>query len=61
MQKLAPTSLISKIKVIAQSESKYSAWIGGAILAGLGNFQPMWISDAEYQDAGPQIIHRKCL
>lgn len=61
MQKLAPSSLISKIKVIAQSERKYSAWIGGAILAGLGNFQPMWISHAEYQDAGPQIIHRKCL
>ena len=61
MQKLAPAAMVPKVKVVAQSERKYSAWIGGAILAGLSNFQSMWISHAEYQESGPQIVHRKCL
>ena len=61
MQKLSSSTMLPKVKVIAQSERKYSAWIGGAIPAGLSNFQSMWISHAEYQEAGPQIIHRKCL
>lgn len=60
MQKLAPNSMMNKVKVIAQSERKYSTWIGGSILSGLSNFQTMWITHNEYQDAGPQIVHRKC-
>ncbi len=61
MKKLSPNSLISKVNINAQSERKYSSWIGGSTLAGLSNFQAMWISHSEYQDAGPQVIHRKCL
>lgn len=61
IQKIAPTSLVNKVKIISQNERKYSAWIGGAILAGLTSFQFMWISHNEYQDSGPQVIHRKCL
>jgi len=55
---LAPQSM--KIKIIAPTERKYSVWIGGSILASLTTFQPMWISRAEYDEAGPQIVHRKC-
>lgn len=57
---LAPNSVLSKLKIMAQSERKYTAWIGGALIAGLPNFQQNWVTHAEYQDAGPQIIHRKC-
>ena len=49
------------IKVIAPPERKYSVWIGGSILSALGTFQSMWITKAEYEDAGPSIVHRKCL
>uniref|UniRef100_A0A6T5TF49 Actin n=6 Tax=Triparma TaxID=722752 RepID=A0A6T5TF49_9STRA len=55
---LAPSTM--KIKVVAPPERKYSVWIGGSILASLSTFQQMWISKAEYDESGPQIVHRKC-
>jgi actin beta/gamma 1 len=58
------TSLVPpnmKVKIIAAPERKYSVWIGGSILASLQTFQEMWISRAEYEDAGPSIVHRKCM
>jgi len=60
VQKLAPSAISSKVKVHATPERKYSVWIGGSILSSLSNFQCMWITKAEYDDAGPQIVHRKC-
>ncbi|XP_011670747.2 actin, cytoplasmic-like [Strongylocentrotus purpuratus] len=53
---LAPPSTM--IKVIP--DSKYSAWIGGSILASLSTFQSMWISKQEYDEWGPTIVHKKC-
>ncbi|XP_038044643.1 actin, cytoplasmic-like isoform X1 [Patiria miniata] len=53
---LAPPTL--KIKIIAPPERKYSAWIGGSILASLSTFQQMWISKQEYEESGPSIVHR---
>jgi len=55
---LAPTA--AKVKVVAPPERKYSVWIGGSILASLSSFSGMWITKAEYDEAGPSIVHRKC-
>nr|VZI38763.1 unnamed protein product [Spirometra erinaceieuropaei] len=55
---LAPSSM--KIKIIAPPERKYSVWIGGSILGSLSTFQQMWITKQEYDESGPQIVHRKC-
>ncbi|XP_028395625.1 actin, nonmuscle-like [Dendronephthya gigantea] len=55
---LAPRKM--KIKVIAPPERKYSAWIGGSMVASLSTFENMCISKAEYDEAGPSIVHRKC-
>merc|ERR1712039_370797 len=49
-----------KIKVVAPTERKYSAWIGGSILSSLSTFQQMWVSKNEYDESGPQIVHGKC-
>ena len=49
-----------KIKVVAPPERKYSVWIGGSILSSLSTFQQMWITKAEYEEAGSAIVHRKC-
>ena len=57
---LAPSSILPKLKVIAQNERKYTAWIGGALIAGLQIFQNNWVTHSDYQESGPQIIHRKC-
>ena len=56
---LAPSTV--RIKVITPPERKYSVWIGGSILASLTTFQQMWISKEEYDEAGPTIVHRKCM
>ena len=48
-------------EVITPRERKYSVWIGGSILGSLSTFQQMWISKAEYDEAGPTIVHRKCM
>ena len=50
----------SDVKVIARPERKYSVWIGGATLAALSSFQEMTISRDDYDECGPQIVHRKC-
>ncbi|CAO4384403.1 unnamed protein product [Caenorhabditis nigoni] len=49
-----------KIKIIAPPERKYSVSCGGSILASLSTFQQMWISNEEYDESGPSIVHRKC-
>lgn len=45
--------------VTALSNTRYSAWTGGVVLASLSTFQRMWISRYEYNESGPSIIHRK--
>ncbi|TNV77630.1 hypothetical protein FGO68_gene8545 [Halteria grandinella] len=58
VQKIAPGG--AKAKVLAPSERKYSVWLGGSVVASLSTFQHMWINKQEYDETGPQIIHRKC-
>ncbi|KAI8619291.1 actin family [Chytriomyces sp. MP71] len=42
----------------SQMERKFATWIGGSILASLGNFHQMWISAAEYADKGSTVEKR---
>ena len=50
----------TRVRVVANPERKYAVWVGGSILASLESFQDMWISNAEYQESGAQIVHSKC-
>lgn len=64
VQEMAPTlgGNALKVKLVVPSqavERRYSAWIGGSILASLGSFQQMWMSQLEYQENGAALIHRK--
>jgi len=56
---LAPSAI--KPKVVAPPERKYSVWIGGSILSSLTTFQNQWVLKREYDDAGPTIVHNKCI
>ena len=58
MNVIAPSTM--KIYIMAPPERKFSAWIGGSILASLSTLQQMWISKLEYDESGPSIVHRKC-
>jgi actin len=55
---LAPPTMT--VKIVVPPERKYSAWIGGSILASLSTFQCMWITKADYDESGPAIVLRKC-
>jgi len=54
---LAPPTM--PIKIVAPPERKYSAWIGGSILASLSTFKNMWISKQEYDESGPPIVRHR--
>ncbi|CAG0920060.1 unnamed protein product [Notodromas monacha] len=59
----AKTPPSMRLKVVAASgpsERRFSSWIGGSILASLGNFQQMWISKQEYDEGGKSQVEKKC-
>ena len=58
LEKLLPPSC--RIQVIVAPERKVSVWIGGSIWGSLSMFNSdVWISRAEYDEYGPQIVHKK--
>ncbi|KAK5579475.1 hypothetical protein RB653_009158 [Dictyostelium firmibasis] len=55
---LAPPTM--KINIISPPDRKYSAWIGGSVLARYFlTFQENWIHKEEYYKSGSLIVHRK--
>lgn len=58
LHQLAPSNV--KVKVFSPPERLNSAWMGASTLASLSTFQSMWITKQEYDESGPNIIHRKC-
>eukprot|EP01084_Bolivina_argentea_P274235 467368_1 len=54
---------ITNLKVIAPERRKYtsSVWIGGSILTNRAIFNNKWITKAEYDEFGPDIVDKKCI
>ncbi|NXA43231.1 ACTL9 protein, partial [Eudromia elegans] len=50
----------AKIRVSAIPLRRYSAWMGGSVLASLRNFQSFWIRKEDYNEHGPYVVHQKC-
>lgn len=50
-----------KVKIVTATplERRFSAWIGGSILASLGSFQQLWLSKAEYEEMGAELACKK--
>ena len=46
-------------KVKANSERRYSSWIGGSVLASMDNFDKICVSKDCYEEYGPEIVYRK--
>lgn len=53
-------SLIKPPEYMPDNTLNNSAWMGGAILAKVVFPQNQHITKAEYDEAGPPIVHRKC-
>jgi centractin len=49
----------TKIRISAPPERLHSAYVGGSILASLATFKSMWVSRAEYEEHGSNILHRR--
>ena len=56
---LAPQYLQEEVKIIAESERIYAAWIGGKVLSSLENFEDLCIKRVQYEEEGPRIVHKK--
>lgn len=59
VRKIAPEMFKPNVKVIANPDRKYAAWIGGSILSSLSAFENMFITKEEYDQQGAAIIHQK--
>ncbi|KAJ7340890.1 actin 1 [Mycena albidolilacea] len=59
LRKLAPPDVT--VEIHAPRERKYSAWMGGSIMASLSTFRNLWCSRQDYDEFGPAVVHRKCL
>lgn len=49
----------ARIKILALPERKYSAWVGGSIIASIN--PATWLEKEEYDEKGPGAIHSKFL
>ncbi|KAL0381984.1 UNVERIFIED_CONTAM: Actin-related protein 7 [Sesamum calycinum] len=52
--------LVKPPEYMPDNLSKYSAWVGGAILAKVVFPQNQHVTKADYDETGPSIVHRKC-
>ena len=48
------------VDIISLPDKDLLAWFGGSILSSLPEIRDMWVTKGEYDDSGPEIIHRKC-
>jgi actin len=55
---LAPASI--QVKVEAPDNRDDLSFVGGAMLSGMDNFQQMYITRADYDTSGAEVVHRKC-
>ena len=57
---LAPEPIKNNVKVIANPQRNYSAWIGGSILSSCLGFCSICITRDEYLECVNSIVYRKC-
>lgn len=50
----------SRVRVLSPEDREFSVWRGSSVLANLPSFSQMCITVEEYDEFGPDIVHRKC-
>ncbi|KAF0697924.1 Aste57867_11421 [Aphanomyces stellatus] len=57
VSQMVPSSTYKvRLAQVSSIEKKFSAWIGGSILASLGSFQQLWVSKREYDEHGAEAM-----
>lgn len=54
-------SLVKPPEYMPENLNKYSAWVGGAILAKVVFPQNQHVTKGDYDENGPSVVHKKCL
>ena len=57
VRRLAPPE--AKVAVWAPAERKVLTWVGGSILASLSTFRSMWVTREQWEEEGPDALHRR--
>ncbi|XP_078588989.1 uncharacterized protein LOC144869507 isoform X2 [Branchiostoma floridae x Branchiostoma japonicum] len=60
LSSIVPSSLARSVRVVQPQDRKYLVWKGGAVLASMDQFRQAWISQQDYDEIGPAVVHRKC-
>ncbi len=60
LRSLLPEPLASRVHVYAHPRREILTWMGGSMLTSLPTFKDMWCTKEEFDEVGPQIVHRKC-
>lgn len=60
LKSLFPGTMSTSLKVIAPPDRCNAIWNGGSILTSLSTFEDQWITGADYDEYGAEIVHQKC-
>lgn len=60
-QELSSVAAHLEARVVCPPERKYSAWIGGSLLASLDSFESLAVSKAKYDEFGSIVVIPKCV
>ena len=60
LSNLTPSGLTSSICITSPDDRQHLVWRGGAVLAQSPAFSTAWVFRQEYDEIGPDIVHRKC-
>ncbi|XP_053561486.1 actin-3-like [Bombina bombina] len=57
---MVPLDLLNTVNVSRVLDKDFAVWRGGATMANLQSFHTTWISRHDYNEFGPNIVHRRC-
>ena len=57
---IPPGTMATSLKIIDPPDKNNAIWIGGSVLSSLSTFEDQWITEEDYFEYGPEIVHKKC-
>lgn len=60
LKQIVSVGMSSSVKVKSIPDRSNAIWLGGAILANMSTFDDRWITADDYDEIGPNIVHKRC-
>ncbi|XP_062400875.1 actin-like [Sardina pilchardus] len=58
LARLAPRDAL--VRVHSGAHRHVAAWLGGSVMATLRSARPLWVTAADYQEHGPDVVLQRC-